>query len=161
MLAEGEATIWTWLEKLGYDRDLYSLRSRIFTVTFHSRCLDGEEPIEVRVRDAVGLDLDNKASEMILATYGQEEAAGEGYKVISLFSGATNSFSYGVKNESGAGLEVTLDLSASENLLTSSKSPLVKKNLKTAEMSFMMHAQAGIGQFEKVLKHSGKSNGKK
>lgn len=74
LLSEGEATIWQWLEKMGYDRDLYSLRSRIFTVTFHSRCLDGEEPIEVRIRDAVGTDLDNKTTEMLLAMNGQEEA---------------------------------------------------------------------------------------
>jgi len=68
LIAEGEAAIWAWLEKLGYDRDLYSVRSRIFTISFHSRCLEGgEAPIEVRVRDAVGTDLDNKSTEMILA----------------------------------------------------------------------------------------------
>ena len=82
LISEGDATIWMWLEKLGYDRDLYSLRSRIFTITFHSRCLDGEEPIEVRVRDAIGTDIDNKTSELILAQYGVEKEVGEGYKVV-------------------------------------------------------------------------------
>jgi hypothetical protein len=66
-LSEGEATVWLWLEKLGYDRDLYSLRSRIFTATFHSRCLEGEDPIEVRIRDAIPTDIDNKTSELVLA----------------------------------------------------------------------------------------------
>lgn len=28
LLSEGEATVWSWLEKLGYDRDLFSVRSR-------------------------------------------------------------------------------------------------------------------------------------
>ena len=68
MISDGEAQIWSWLEKLGYDRDLYSVRSRIFTITFHSRCLDGlDSPIEVRIRDAIGTDIDNKTNEMILA----------------------------------------------------------------------------------------------
>lgn len=67
MIAEGEPTIWTWLEKLGYDRDLYSLRSRLFTINFHSRILEVEGgSVEVRVRDAVGTDIDNRTNEMIL-----------------------------------------------------------------------------------------------
>lgn len=99
LISEGEATIWTWLEKLGYDRDLYSLRSRIFTITFHSRCLDGEEPIEIRVRDAVGTDIDNKTNEMIINQFGQEEVQGEGYKVFSYYSPTSLSYTYGVKNE--------------------------------------------------------------
>lgn len=67
LLSEGEAAIWTWLELLGYDRDLYSVRSRIFTMNFHSRILEiGGGSLEVRVRDAVGTDIDNRANEMIL-----------------------------------------------------------------------------------------------
>lgn len=55
------------MEKLGYDRDLYSIRSRTIGVSFFSRSLEGEDSIEVRIRDAVGTDLDNKTNEMILA----------------------------------------------------------------------------------------------
>jgi len=36
---EGEAKIYEWLNNLGYDADLYSVRSRLFTVTFHSRTI--------------------------------------------------------------------------------------------------------------------------
>ena len=86
MIAEGEINIWTWLEKLGYDHDIYSLRSRVFTMVFQSRSLEGESAIEVRVRDAVGTDIDNRTNEMILEKYGQVEEQGEGYKVLSLLS---------------------------------------------------------------------------
>ena len=55
-----------WLEKLGYDRDLYSVRSRLFSLNFHSRSLEGDDSIEVRVRDAIGTDIDNRTNEMIL-----------------------------------------------------------------------------------------------
>ena len=67
LISEGEAAIWKWLELLGYDRDLYSVRSRIITMNFHSRILEiGGGSVEVRCRDAVGTDIDNRVNEMIL-----------------------------------------------------------------------------------------------
>ena len=79
---EGDATIWTWLEKLGYDRDLYSLRSRLFSINFHSRILEvGGGSVEVRVRDAVSTDIDNRTNELILEKQGSKEDQGEGYEV--------------------------------------------------------------------------------
>lgn len=38
---EGEEKIFEWLAKLGYDEDLYSVRSRLFTITFHSKNVGG------------------------------------------------------------------------------------------------------------------------
>ena len=54
------------LEKLGYDRDLFSLRSRNIFLTFHGRPLEGEEPFEVRIRNAIVTDIENKCNELIL-----------------------------------------------------------------------------------------------
>ena len=34
--ARAEEIIFLWLENLGYDRQLYSIRSRLFNITFHS-----------------------------------------------------------------------------------------------------------------------------
>jgi hypothetical protein len=34
LFAQGQPQIWQWLEKLGYDRDFYSNRSRVFGVIF-------------------------------------------------------------------------------------------------------------------------------
>ena len=76
-------------------------------------------------------------------------------------SKASQSFTYGVRNESDKPLEVTLDLSASDNLVYSTKGPLVKKVVKPGEIQFMMHAQSGVGNFEKIVKHSAKEAGKK
>lgn len=50
----GEQTIWSWLENLGYDRDLYSVRSRVFVLTLHC-----ESELAVTVRDSIQTDLDN------------------------------------------------------------------------------------------------------
>jgi hypothetical protein len=52
---------------LGYDRDLHSIRSRLFTITFHSKAIEEESGVmEVKIRDAVGTDLDIFASKTIL-----------------------------------------------------------------------------------------------
>jgi len=44
-----------------------------------------------------------------------------------------------------------LDLSQSENLSYSTKGPMNKKLLQPREMWFMMHAQAGFGNFTKAI----------
>ena len=98
LVAHGEPAIWVWLEKLGYDRDLYIFRSKLYTISIHSRNLEGEGALEVKIRDAIGTDIDSKVAEMILEQYGEEESSGEGYKVLSQFSKATYSFSYGITN---------------------------------------------------------------
>ena len=154
----GETTIWTWLEKMGYDRDLYSLRSRSFTLALHSRSLEaGENAVELRVRDAIATDIDNRVNEMVLQKDGKEEESGENYKVICLQSNNTLAFTYGIRNTSATNpIEATLDLSESENLIFSAKGPMVKKTIKPNEIEFMMHAFPAVGSFTKVVKHSAK-----
>ena len=66
LIASGEPAIWTWLEKLGYDRDLWGTRSRRYALAVHSRGLEEEDTVEVRIMDALGTDIDNRVSEMIL-----------------------------------------------------------------------------------------------
>ena len=63
----GEATVWNWLENLGYDRDMYSVRSRVFVLTLHC-----ETELAVTVRDSIQTDLDDRCNVAILAKYGQE-----------------------------------------------------------------------------------------
>ena len=85
MKTDGEDAVFTWLEKLGYDRDLYSVKSRLFTVTFHSRAL-GAKPdtpkMEVKVRDAIGTDIDNIANKLVLQRYGEDIEKAEGYRIV-------------------------------------------------------------------------------
>lgn len=54
--AHGEAQIWEWLAKLGYDRDLYSSFSRSFILTMHS-----DQPITLQVGDTVSTNLEEAA----------------------------------------------------------------------------------------------------
>lgn len=79
---EGEAKIFEWLNKLGYDKDLYSVRSRLFTITFHSKTISGSGQMEVKIRDAIGTDIDNVATKLILQNYGKDIERGEGYRIV-------------------------------------------------------------------------------
>ena len=129
------------MEKLGYDRDLYSLRSRLFTINFHSRILEAEGgSIEVRVRDAVPTDISTRTTEMILEQFGKEMESGEGYKVLEHVSETTQIYTYGVKNTGTANIEATIDMSAAENMSLNSKGFLVKRNVKANDVEIMLSA---------------------
>lgn len=85
-IENGEEAAWELLEKLGYDRDLYSSKSRRFNITFHSQSIEGTATVEVKVRDAIGTDIDNSISQMILKEYGKDAKRGDGYRIVEHFS---------------------------------------------------------------------------
>lgn len=60
-----DSQVWQWLENLGYDRELYSIRSRCFVLTLHST-----SEVAVTVRDAVQTDLDTRTNLLIIEKYG-------------------------------------------------------------------------------------------
>jgi hypothetical protein len=49
---------------------------------------------------------------------------------------------------------VTLDLSESSNLSYSTKGAKSQKKLEPGQIAFMMHAQAGFGDYSKGIAHS-------
>jgi len=54
-----------WLDKLGYDQDLYSIKSRCFMLTFHSTV-----DLSVSVRDAIQTDLDTRTNLLVVDRFG-------------------------------------------------------------------------------------------
>lgn len=72
------------LEKLGYDKDYYSVRSRLFNISFHSRNVEGEGKMEVMIRDAIGTDIDNVANKLILKEHGKDVERGAGYRIVCM-----------------------------------------------------------------------------
>lgn len=64
---------------------------------------------------------------------------------------AVYSWSYGVSNDSDHPIVVKLDLGGSENLSYSTKGSSSKKMLQPRETWFMLHAQAGFGNFTKSI----------
>jgi len=131
--------VWAYLERLGYDRDLYSFRSRCFTLSIQSRSmLSNEDQVEVRVRDAVQTDLDTVTSEMIIEQFGSQTASGDGYKVFEFKqSGGISSFM--AINEKESPIEVTLDLSQSDQCIYSTNQAINKRTLKSKQKRFFLH----------------------
>ena len=78
---QSDSEVRQWLQNLGYDEDLYSIRSRVFILTMHS-----EAELSVTVRDAIQTDLDNKTNELILQKYGHELENKAEFKTIYTFS---------------------------------------------------------------------------
>jgi calpain-15 len=133
----GEEAIWGWLDSLGYDRELYSVRSRCFILTFHS-----ETEISITVRDAIQTDLDARTNVQFIEKYGKELESKSGVKCFYYFSNKTHCYSYGIYNELPQAIEATLDCSGSSSMLFSSKYPVVKKRVEPGQMEFVMHAMA-------------------
>ena len=128
--------MWTWLEKLGYDRDLYLIRSRTFMLSVHSRSLEEEQGLEVRIKDAVGTDIEDKVNEMVLEMYGGEEEHSIGYAVLKR-EGAVFS-SYRVRNTGDKLIEVVMETNGQ---LCSGKTGLGRRVVKPGEVKFLMHTE--------------------
>lgn len=77
----GEEDIWKWFDLLGYDHDLYSVRSRCFILTIHS-----ERELAVTVRDAIQTDLDNRANVLLIQKYGQSMDVRKGIRAFYALS---------------------------------------------------------------------------
>ena len=60
-----EEPMFQWLEALGYDQDLYSIKSRCFMLTFHSNV-----DLSVSVRDAIQTDLDTRTNLLTVDRFG-------------------------------------------------------------------------------------------
>ena len=114
-----------WLQNLGYDSELYPLRSRCFMLTFHS-----DQSVAVSVRDALNTDLNSKTNLLILKNFGQEKAYKQGSNEITAieYHSKNNSvISVGILNKSPTPYKVALDFTQSKNLLFSTKNAKIEK----------------------------------
>ena len=66
---QGEATVFRWFEKWGYDRDLYPNESRCFMLTIHSI-----NRISIQIEEASPKkDYEDLVNKMILERFGEEQ----------------------------------------------------------------------------------------
>ena len=141
ILTLGEDTVLSWFEMLGYDKSLFSLRSRSFIFTVHS-----DHEIQCTVRDSVQTDLDSKTNAMIIDARGtdMETCQKENQGVIARYylSKGVHCYSYGVTNLSNVPVEVTQNCSGSKEMSFSTKTPVIKKRVEPHQKGFMLHAEA-------------------
>lgn len=101
-------------DKLGYDENLTSLKSRVFVVTLHS-----EEPITVKVGDAAQTDLNEKTSDLVLDHIIKTKGVGpkrvnrDDYLMFRVDHPGCYGASYGVINKTEEPLTFKLDMTES------------------------------------------------
>ena len=109
---EGEEKIRKWLFNLGYDNDLYPLRSRNFMLTFHSN-----NQIIINVRDNLGTDLNSKINQITFKNNSKEIFKNGGVSVFQYQSKGSDINSFGCFNYGNIALNITLSFDYDDNII--------------------------------------------
>ena len=110
------------LSKMGYDEWLFSTKSRVFVITFHS-----SEEIRVRIGNASKTNLNEKAITLILDDYLKNHGAERGREdrnviVFRKYHDKAYGNSFGAVNKTDRTVEVNIDITPSENCAFTPKS---------------------------------------
>ncbi|CAI2385872.1 unnamed protein product [Moneuplotes crassus] len=110
-----ESEVSRMLRRLGYDKSLQSTKSRVFVITFHST-----EEIRVKIGNAVKCDINEKAADLIMSKYLENQGAknakeDENVIIFRKFHEKCYGNSIGAINKSQSNVAVTLDMTNSQN----------------------------------------------
>ena len=138
---DGEAKVRSWLNLLGYDAELYPLRSRCFMLTFHS-----DTPISVSVRDALNTDLNNKVNKIILKTLGDEIKKKGDITAIQYQSKNNNIVTVGCVNKGTVTYKVVMSFSECSNLIFSGRNNKIERIIQPGNYEFFLHFFAIVNE---------------
>ena len=117
----GDAEVKSWLKNLGYDDDLFPLKSRNFMLTFHS-----DIPISVCARDNISTDLNKKIDKLVIKTMGEKIKSKKDISVFLYQSKMSSIFSFGCLNEGNESYKVCLNFRNDNNIYSAGKSKIEK-----------------------------------
>ena len=129
----GDEEIKKWFKYLGYDEDLYPLKSRCFMLTFHS-----DIPINVSARDAISTDLNKKIDKLIIKSFGEKIKNKKDISVFQYQSKISNIYSYGCLNEGNEAYKVILNFK-NENNIYSFGNNKIEKIIQPNKYEFFTH----------------------
>ena len=129
----GEEEIKRWFKYLGYDDDLYPLRSRCFMLTFHS-----DIPIVVNAKDALSTDLNKKIDKLIIKSYGEKVKNKKDISVFQYQSKFSNIFSFGCLNEGNDTYRVILTFKNTNNIYSAGQNK-IEKIVQPNKYEFFTH----------------------
>ena len=132
-LIENQDEIKNWLEALGYDNDLYPLKSRCFMLTFHS-----DIPISVSARDALSTDLNKKIDKLVIKSMGEKIKSKKDISIFQYQSKISNVFSYGCLNEGNEPYRVCLNFRSENNIYSVGKNK-IEKIVQPNKYEFFTH----------------------
>ena len=122
-----------WLKALGYDNDLYPLKSRCFMLTFHS-----DIPISVSARDALSTDLNKKIDKLIIKSMGEKIKNKKDISVFQYQSKISNINSYGCLNEGNEPYRVSINFKSENNIYSYGKNK-IEKIVQPNKYEFFTH----------------------
>ena len=129
----GEEEIKKWLKYLGYDGDLYPLKSRFFMLTIHS-----DFPINVTAKDAVSTDLNKKIDNLVIKSFGEKIKSKKDISVFQYQSKISNIYSFGCLNEGNNAFKVILNFK-NENNIYSAGTNKIEKIIQSDKYEFFTH----------------------
>ena len=131
----GDENIWDWLTALGYDRDFYSVKSRVFVLTVHSM-----QRLKLTVRDALDSNLDKITTLILLKKYGKKKNDQNELDLLSLVETDAAAFTYGVFNNlDDKTLKPTLDCSKAKGVLISTINDVITVTLPPKSGDVLAH----------------------
>ena len=122
-----------WLKALGYDNDLYPLKSRCFMLTFHC-----DIPISVSARDALSTDLNKKIDKLIIKSMGEKIKNKKDISVFQYQSKISNIYSYGCLNEGNEPYRVSINFKSENNIYIYGKNK-IEKIVQPNKYEFFTH----------------------
>jgi calpain-15 len=134
--AVGEETIKRWFHTWGYDRDLYSIQSRYYVMTFHS-----QQRLKIQMKSSAGLNMNERIHEMLLQKSGEKKGVTDNVQLYCLMERAANAFMYGAFNDNNYKVRVTFDCSQSEGLCFSSGKNLMVFEIEAKQWRLITHCQ--------------------
>ncbi len=131
---KGEPYMWTFLERLGYDRDLYSSKARGFML-----CLHCDKQLSVEVRENIHSNL--TALGLVALALKQGEIKHESDLGSFLLLREDSICTYLVHNKTQRPLQVTVDVSGALNVLVSTLTELNRMKVGGGETGVLLHFQ--------------------
>ena len=133
-LQHGEKEIKNWLYNLGYTGNLYSLKEKSFTITFHT-----DNEIKVKISDENKTDLHKKNEKMNLKYNGEIIKKIKNIVVIRYQCRNNTFFTYGVLNNEIIPLRIVLSFKEYENVIFSGNLSHIEKIVQPAKYELFTH----------------------
>lgn len=135
MQKKGDDKIWEWLSALGYDRDFFSIKSRVFILTVHSYTR-----LKLTVKDAIDSNLDKITTLILLKKYGKKKNDQAELDLMSLLETDAAAFTYGVFNKlEDKTIKPTLDCSKAKGVLISTMTDVITVTLGPKSGDILAH----------------------
>mmetsp|Transcript_6708 Transcript_6708/g.11902 ORF Transcript_6708/g.11902 Transcript_6708/m.11902 type:complete len:793 (+) Transcript_6708:3340-5718(+) len=133
---EGEPRIYQLLQGWGYDRDLFSFKSRHFILTLHS-----DTPLGVHMHKARGTEISQRVDEVILQSYGVKKSKVGALELYCLYESIANCFTYGVYNTTREPKNCVFDLTQSRGVVYGTGAAVTRHHINPSSWEILNYMQ--------------------